>query len=221
MSTVQFLPKNANYIRTAQDSSTSMYFEESSDRRDVYQHAKVSRANTFFDMTAGLRVAGRHGCSTTRRHESPTRCYLVMLKIGSNQPKSSVSWTREQGWQALVDDEISLPIPIEDVMDRQVNDILIPLYGLDTAGDQQAATDLLFDRVDKLLVAGEFRVCNELLKKVHIERLSTSLMRSFLAITFPAKDQLESRPDLFSRIEKRMITLRGLDVTKRLLDRLI
>jgi hypothetical protein len=65
-----------------------------------------------------------------------------------------------------------------------------------------------------------FDVANEILKRIQVEKLSTSLMRSLLTITLPAKRHLKDRDDFVDRVENAMLTKRGLDVTKRLLSRL-
>jgi len=65
-----------------------------------------------------------------------------------------------------------------------------------------------------------FAVANEILKRAQVQNLSTSLMRSLLTITFAAKRHLKDREDFFERVEKEMISRRGIEITKRLLSRL-
>ena len=129
---------------------------------------------------------------------------------------TELTWT----WKALDADEISRPIPREEITRRQADDFLAQVYQLDAAGEVQAATDNVFDYVDKLLSIGMFDVVNEILKRVRAQKLSTSLMRSFLTITFAAKRHLMEREDFFERVEVEMISRRGTEVTKRLISRL-
>ena len=129
---------------------------------------------------------------------------------------TELTWT----WKALDADEISRPIPPEEITRRQADDFLAQVYQLDAAGEVQAATDNVFDYVDKLLSIGMFDVVNEILKRVRVQKLSTSLMRSLLTITFAAKRHIMEREDFFERVETEMISRRGTEVTKRLISRL-
>lgn len=220
MNSIPVVEKKSGAMKFVHDTSTGTYLAIPQDGQVVRERGVSTSGLVLNDLTTGHRL-GVSNKGMPRRRESPTRgVYGIIgapaLPAGTTVP-SSPPW---QPWQALEAEEISLPIPVEEVMDRQVGDLLRQIYRLDAGGDLQAATDLLFDRVDKLLVGGAFDVCDKFLKRVQVERLSTSLMRSFLAITYPAKGRLASRPGLFSRIESRMRELRGTEVTKRLLNRL-
>jgi hypothetical protein len=86
--------------------------------------------------------------------------------------------------------------------------------------DLQAATDKVFDTIDRLLCEGQEEVCDQILASVDVARLPTALMRSFLTITAAAKEKLPARQALFREIECEMTRLRGPDVTRRLLGNL-
>jgi hypothetical protein len=93
------------------------------------------------------------------------------------------------------------------------------VYRLD-ASNPSAATDRVYDHIEQLLYEGSFKVCDQILERIDVDRLSTALMRSFLTITAPARDELKARSDLYTRIQKAMIGRIGEEKTGRLLSRL-
>lgn len=105
-------------------------------------------------------------------------------------------------------------------MSRSGKDIWIPIYLLDSNCHQQAAIDLLYFEINQLLADGNFEVCDELLQNIQFNRISTSLMRSILVITFVAKDQLRSRSDLFTRIKEMTTELWGPEMVEKLFGKL-
>lgn len=86
--------------------------------------------------------------------------------------------------------------------------------------DIQAATDKVFDTIDRLLCDGREDLCDEILASVEVARLPSALLRSFLTITAPAKDRLRSRSSFFAKAFDEVKRQRGLDLAKRLLGRL-
>ena len=122
---------------------------------------------------------------------------------------------------ALEADEASKPIPLEEIFDREIEDFLDQVYRLGAAGDLQTATDKIFDNIDGLLVSRSFEMCDRILRHVMVDRLPTALMRSFLTITVAAKDKLKEREGFVRRVEKAMISKRGPETTKKLLQRLV
>lgn len=123
-------------------------------------------------------------------------------------------------WAAWGAERVSEPIPFQHIVDREIGNLLNQVYRLDAGGDTQAATDKVFDYIDRLLSSQMFKICDEILKQVKVERLSTSLMRSFLTITFAAKDHLRERTEFYRKVEEQMTRKRGPEVTRRLLSRL-
>jgi hypothetical protein len=158
-----------------------------------------------------------------RRRDSSSGYVMVEWEWETNrrrEAEESVTSELRLVWEAFEAEEITRPIPRQQIIIREVDDFLLEVYRLDASGDLQSATDKVFEYIDRLLVSKLFDVCTEILKRVNIERLSTALMRSFLTITFAAKDQIEERGAFFLRVEKEMIARRGPEVAKRLLLRL-
>jgi hypothetical protein len=102
----------------------------------------------------------------------------------------------------------------------QVPAFLDEIYMLSGVGDTDAAGLKIYDVLDRLLIDGLFAVCDSILRRVDVERLDTKLLRSFLAVTIPAKNELPSRADLFRRIEAKMLAFRGEEKTRRILANL-
>lgn len=102
----------------------------------------------------------------------------------------------------------------------QIEEFLEKVYMLVALNDEQGATDLVFDYFDRLLSDGASTACDAVLRKVDVDRLSTSLMRSFLSITAAAKRKLPSRIGLYWEIKQAMFRLKGPVKTERLLGRL-
>jgi hypothetical protein len=69
------------------------------------------------------------------------------------------------------------------------------------------AIDLLFDRVDNLLLAGKFSECDALLKVIDVKRLDSNLIVAALSITDAAKDKLPSRSQFLDVCEKHLPTI--------------
>jgi hypothetical protein len=86
--------------------------------------------------------------------------------------------------------------------------------------DLQAATDKVFDTIDRLLCDGRESVCDEILAHVDVTRLPSALLRSFLTITAPAREKLCSRRFFYARAYGEVERQRGADMAKRLLGRL-
>jgi hypothetical protein len=119
--------------------------------------------------------------------------------------------------------QTTTPIRDEDVIEMknaQADEFLEGVYRLDALDETQLATFKVFDHVERLLHEGAFDVCNTLIERIDVTRLSSSLMRSFLTITLAAKDSLPSRTKLLGRIESEMTRIRGSEITRRLLSRL-
>lgn len=98
-----------------------------------------------------------------------------------------------------------------------IDNFLDKVYLLSRLDKVDSATDLIFDYIDWLLRAGEFNTCNELLLRVDVEKLTTTLMLSFLTITAAAKSKLGARSDMYQRVESRMTRLMDGDVTRHLI----
>jgi hypothetical protein len=108
----------------------------------------------------------------------------------------------------------------DDVAKMQIDRFLEEVYKLAKLDDLDGATDRIFDFIDRLLCDSLFPVCDEVLRRVDVEKLSTSLMRSFLSITDAAKHKLPSRPAFYQKIEQRMVCLKGLAATCKIIGNL-
>lgn len=64
---------------------------------------------------------------------------------------------------------------------------------------EEALLDLIYDRLDDLLVAGDFDSCDAILAAVEVARLDPVGMVGFLTITLPARERLPSRAALVTR----------------------
>lgn len=78
------------------------------------------------------------------------------------------------------------------------------LYTLVQDGETDRAVDVLFDRIDDLLIAEDFGRCNDLLLVVDPKRLDTHLLVSVLSVTKSAAERLPNRPTLVRRVEERL-----------------
>lgn len=101
-----------------------------------------------------------------------------------------------------------------------IDKFLEEVYHLASLGDLQAATDLIFETADRLLLNEEFSFCNKIVSRIDPLRLPTALMRSFLTITAAAKDKLPARKAFCDRVRSEMIRLIGNEKAQRLLERL-
>lgn len=101
--------------------------------------------------------------------------------------------------------------------DVEIVGYLAEVYSACAEGAQDRAVDLVFDRIDRLLIDGEYEVVDDILRLCDVGRLSTHLMRSFLTITAPGRHRLPSRPKFFDRVEAAMTAIRGAEVTRRLI----
>jgi hypothetical protein len=79
---------------------------------------------------------------------------------------------------------------------------LIEAQRLDREGQTDAAMDLVFDRIDEMLTANQFRDVNSILDAVTTGDWSLTMLMGFLSITLSAADRLPSRPAFFDRVWK-------------------
>lgn len=94
------------------------------------------------------------------------------------------------------------------------------LYNLISNHQDNDATDMIFNTIDVLFIDKSFNECDKLLKDIDVRKLSTKAMRSFLVITYPAKEMLPSRQHFFCRVKNTMIEIKGIDETNRIVGSL-
>jgi len=78
------------------------------------------------------------------------------------------------------------------------------LYRLCDAGKRGLAMDLVLDTFDELLFLRDIPMCNELLKRVDVERLLIEVSLSFLMETFRARSAIGERDGFYRRVEDRL-----------------
>ncbi len=81
------------------------------------------------------------------------------------------------------------------------------VYSLVDQDRPDEAADILFDRIDDLLVDGQFGRCDELLRAIDLKRLDTHLIVALLSITRAAARHLPYRTRLFERAQERLSIL--------------
>jgi hypothetical protein len=94
---------------------------------------------------------------------------------------------------------------------------LTDVYALNEAGETDDAVDMIFDRVDDLLLDGEAPQVDDLLNAIDVKRLDITLMLAALSITKPAADRLQNRLGFVGRVEGRLREVAG-DRMERLLS---
>lgn len=82
------------------------------------------------------------------------------------------------------------------------------------------ATDHIFDRFNLLLLEDRYIECDMILSQLDLSKLPTTLMRSFLTITAPAKDHLPSRNKFFNDVFSIFSALKGEERAEKILGRL-
>jgi hypothetical protein len=82
-------------------------------------------------------------------------------------------------------------------------EFLDQIYRLTKTGNTDAATDKIFDYLDRLLCNRLFEICDEILSKVDVDKIPPILTGAFLAITSAATHELPSRKALHERIERK------------------
>jgi hypothetical protein len=96
--------------------------------------------------------------------------------------------------------------------------ILNQIYELQKAAKTDRAIDLLFEKIDDLLSAGTFSVCDSVLDKADLRKLDVDLTVAFLVITLPAKKRLERRAKFFNKARKAFTTKYGRSEADRILQ---
>jgi hypothetical protein len=93
-------------------------------------------------------------------------------------------------------------IDATDVHPPRQRSILEDARRLDKLGRIDAALDIVFDRVDELLLEGDFEKVDQEISRIRETDFSAELLLGILTVTLPAKENLPGRPDLYSRIKQ-------------------
>jgi len=83
--------------------------------------------------------------------------------------------------------------------------------------EPRRAIDAIFQEVNSLLVASRFDDCDQLLRRIDLDRIPPLLLASFLTITVAAKEQLPTRAEFYRQVRDRVETQRGVEGANRLL----
>ena len=92
---------------------------------------------------------------------------------------------------------VTRPIPIEEIIDAQADEILSEVYRLDHK-DVQAASFVVYDRIEDLLYRGSYDLCDRILRRVAVPKVSTTVMRSLLTITWESRQNLRRKANASS-----------------------
>lgn len=84
------------------------------------------------------------------------------------------------------------------------DDLLARIYALVVEGRDRSAMDLLLSAMDDAMHAKDPRRVNELLERADLDRLSLTLQLALLGFSRPIASELEERPLLADRIERRL-----------------
>jgi hypothetical protein len=93
-------------------------------------------------------------------------------------------------------------------LSRQVRSFVDDAQRLASQGKIDAALDLIYDRADEMLLAGELEALDALIEGLDVEQLSVDVLLGVLTITLPAKDKLTTRKEFFESVQ-RSLTDRG------------
>ncbi len=106
--------------------------------------------------------------------------------------------TGEVARRAMIDAPSGLPIPENDAL--KPDPWLDELYALIADDEIEQATDLLFERLDDLLLDGRLEECDHVLRRLEVRRLDSNLMIGVLSVTSGAVDELPYRAELLVKI---------------------
>lgn len=101
-----------------------------------------------------------------------------------------------------------------------ITGFLDDVYRLAAVGDLQLATDRVFDYIDRRLLEESFAVCNAILGRIDVRKLPAALLRSFLTITYAARERLPARRALYERAFQEMAGSKGHELAQKLLGNL-
>ena len=84
-----------------------------------------------------------------------------------------------------------------------------------TQNNEERALDLIFDRLDDLLIGSKFIECDSILATFDVGTMSTAQLLTVLTATAAAKDRLPNRAEFYKRA-KSVMTTRGIDADRLL-----
>lgn len=75
------------------------------------------------------------------------------------------------------------------------------IYQLCEENNTDKGIDILFSKIDELLLKEDFDLCDDLLRTINLQKLNTSMLLGLLSITFTATAKLPYRSKLVTNIE--------------------
>ena len=108
------------------------------------------------------------------------------------------SWGDHTDFNSLVGKRIEVQVNIIDEQDTDLDRI----YELVKGDFLDDSIDIVFDKLDEYLCAGEFSRVDDFLDKVDINRLDCNLIVAVLSITFQATEELKNWDKFFDVCEE-------------------
>lgn len=75
--------------------------------------------------------------------------------------------------------------------------------------------DIVYDKLDRLLMSGSFAACDVMLQQVEVTRFSLDILLALLTVTLPASMELPTRAVYFEKVQAELKS-RGLDTDELL-----
>jgi hypothetical protein len=117
------------------------------------------------------------------------RLILVFREAASTEQIAQISASLE-GW-----------IQVHSASAHASKSILDYAQLLVSHGQTDTALDLIFDRFDEMLLAGDFNKLDQILAQSCPENLSVDLLVGVLTVTLPARNRLDNRKGFFERVK--------------------
>ena len=99
----------------------------------------------------------------------------------------------------------------------EVDSFLKHLEFLENNSSIDEALDYMYRVFDENLLAGQFKLCNQILENAQVDKFNASVLLGFLVITVPWKLSLNERPKFYKRVEKKFRVDYPKEKTERLL----
>lgn len=219
-------------IVAATESWNAAFVSQSVSIRNLSRHVPVAASSKLHNVESRendcVRLVAPAQVSPRREFTFPSNKGAIFFELASRyddgetrvlQAKTRTRTCEDVVFRFLSARSGTQAINVELSAYQHATEFLGRVYAL-ASSNVEEATDLVFRFVDDRLSEGDFIVCREILKRVELANLPTTLMRSFLAITFAAKIRLPERASLYDRVFPEMVRQRGYDNAHRLLDAL-
>ncbi len=95
--------------------------------------------------------------------------------------------------------------PVEEFWESSVaRKCIADIARLSNAGDDEAALDVAYDTVDRLLTERKFQECDDLLDLVDVDSMALAVSLGLCSITSPARRELRRRANYVQRLRERL-----------------